>query len=223
MMRWLTRHLRQSDRGFSLSEILVVLTLTTVGFIAIINLQIGTVEAVATARNTTEATNLAEHVIELIRSDAIEWTADRETDNAARFPYLSVAGSATAGGGSGWVLATLSPNTDRRVGSLGDSFIGPNGVAGQGNDGILNEFPTDRNRRFCVFYRLTWIVEDYLLRAEVRVAWMRGRQTMTAYSTCGDDDNQSETMAMFNDPSRVASVTIPATVMRNVFAASTVP
>ena len=222
MMRWVTRHIGQSERGFSLSEILVVLTLTTVGFIAIINLQIGTVEAVATARNTTEATNLAEHVIELIRSDAIEWTADGDTVDSTRFPYLSVAGTATAGGGSGWVLATLSPDTDRRVGSLGDAFVNPSGSDRECNAGILNEFPADRNKRFCVFYRLTWVVPDYLLRADVRVAWMRGRQTMTAYSTCGSD-NPTETATLFNDTSRVASVTIPATVMRNVFAASTVP
>ena len=207
---------RRGEAGFSLSEILVVLALTTVGFIAIINLQISTVEAISTARNTTEATNLAEHVIELIRSEAFEWTADGDIDDALRFPYLSVA-SPTAGGGSGWLLATLSPDTDRRVGSLGDAFVNPVGI--ERNAGILNEFPASRNQRFCVFYRLTTLLDDYLLRVDVRVAWMRGRQTQSAYSDC----SFGNPAAMFNDPSRVSSVTIPATVMRNVFAASTVP
>ena len=213
-MRRGTQLLQHTEAGFSLSEILVVLTLTTIGFIAIINLQIGTLEAVTTARNTTEATNLAEHVIELIRSDAIEWTADGDTVDALRFPYLNVAGTATAGGGSGWVLATLSPDNDRRVGSLGDAFQDQ-----ERNTGILNEFPADRNKRFCVLYRLTWIVPDYLLRADVRVLWMRGQLTQTAYTDCSPLDPG----AMFDDTSRVSSVTIPATVMRNVFAASTVP
>ena len=204
----------RATAGFSLSEILVVLALTTIGFIAIINLQIGTLEAVTSARNMTEATNLAEHVIELIRSDAIEWTADGDTADSTRFPYLNVAGTAAAGGGSGWVLATLSPDTDRRVGSLGDAFLDE-----ERNTGILNEFPADRNKRFCVFYRLTWIAPDYLLRADVRVLWMRGRLTQTAYRDC----SVLNPAAMFNDTSRVSSVTIPATVMRNVFAASTTP
>jgi len=211
---------RRADRGFSLAEVLVVLTLTTIGFIAIINLQIGTLEAVATARNVTEATNLAEHVIELIRSEAIEWTADGDTVNS-QFTYLSVAGNPAAGGGSGWELATLSPSmNDRRVGSLGDAFLGGiDGITTGSNEGILNEFPADRNKRFCVFFRLSWIIPDYLLRADVRVLWMRGRQTQTEYADCSPADPRD----MFDDTSRVSSVTIPATVMRNVFAASTAP
>ena len=209
-----TPPIKKTAAGFSLSEILVVLTLTTVGFIAIINLQIGTLNALTTARNTTEATNLAEHVIELIRSDAIEWTADGDTVDALRFPYLNVAGVAAAGGGSGWVLATLSPDTDRRVGSLGDAFYDQ-----ERNTGILNEFPADRNKRFCVFYRLTWIVPDYLLRADARVLWMRGQVTQTAYTDC----SVLNPGTMFDDTSRVSSVTIPATVMRNVFASATAP
>ncbi len=209
-----TKPLRRTEAGFSLAEILVVLALTTIGFIAIINLQIGTLQALTAARNTTEATNLAEHVIELIRSDAIEWAADGVTNDAARFPYLNVAGDAAADGGSGWSLATLSPDTDRRVGSLGDAFLDQ-----ERNTGILNEFPADRNKRFCVFYRLTWMVTDYLLRADVRVLWMRGQMTQTAYSDC----SWANPEAMFNDTSRVSSVMIPAMVMRNVFAASTAP
>jgi len=197
--------------GFTLAEILLVLTLTSIGFIAIINLQISTINAVATARNMTEATNLAEHVIELIRSDAIEWTADGETvGNATRFPYLSTAGIPTTGGGSGWVPAMLSPNTDVRVGSLGYASMSLERDAG-----VMNEFPPERNKRYCVFYRLTWILSDYLLRVDVRVMWMRGNLTQTAYANCP--------MTMFSDTARVSSITIPATVMRNVFGASTGP
>jgi type II secretory pathway pseudopilin PulG len=204
----------RGDEGFSLAEILVVLTLTTIGFIAVINLQIGTLEAVTTARNTTEATNLAEHVIELIRSDAIEWTADGETTVATQFPYLSEAGIPVPGGGSDWVLASLSPD---RVGSLGDTFLDDEGR----NDGILSEFPNTRNRRFCVHYRLTWIILDYLLRADVRVSWMRGHITQTEYQDC--PDLAADSLDMFDDVSQVSSVTIPATIMRNVFATSTTP
>lgn len=197
--------------GFTLAEILLVLTLTSIGFIAIINLQISTINAVATARNMTEATNLAEHVIELIRSDAIEWTADDDTvSDVTRFPYLSTAGIPTTGGGSGWVPAMLSPDSDRRVGSLGYASMSLERDAG-----VMNEFPPERNKRYCVFYKLTWILSNYLLRVDVRVMWMRGNLTNTAYADCP--------ITMFNDTARVSSVTIPATVMRNVFGASTVP
>ncbi|MBM4371618.1 MAG: hypothetical protein FJ098_08185 [Deltaproteobacteria bacterium] len=202
-------------RGFTLAEILLVLTLTSVGFIAVINLQIGTVQAVAAGRNLTEATNLAEHVIELIRSEAVEWTADGETVEPTRFPYLSVAGAPAASGGSDWTPAMLSPiqGVDERLGSLG-SDVNPRGEAMGQNLGILNEFPLDRNRRFCVYYRLTWIIPDYLLRADVRVSWMRQRTDQTVYQDC----SALEPERMFNDLSRVASITLPATVMRNVFA-----
>ena len=200
----------RDDAGFTLAEILLVLTLTSIGFIAIINLQIGTINAVATARDMTEATNLAEHVIELIRSDAIEWTADGQTVNATRFPYLSKAGDPSTSGGSAWYPAMLSPNADVRVGSLGYAS-----ESLERDTGVMNEFPPERNKRYCVFFRPTWILSDYLLRVDVRVMWMRGNLTQTAYADCP--------ITMFNDISRVSSITIPATVMRNVFGASTVP
>ena len=44
---------------------------------------------------------------------------------------------------------------------------------------------------------------------------MRGNLTQTAYANCP--------MTMFSDTARVSSITIPATVMRNVFGASTGP
>ena len=201
----------RDDAGFTLAEILLVLTLTSIGFIAIINLQIGTINAVATARDMTEATNLAEHVIELIRSDAIEWTADGEiVNNQARFPYLGMVLDLTTGGGSGWVQAMLSPDADVRVGSLGYASRSPERDAG-----VMNEFPPERNKRYCVFYRLTWLLSDYLLRVDVRVMWVRGNQSQTAFPECP--------LTMINDASQVSSITIPATVMRNVFASSTVP
>ena len=197
--------------GFTLAEILLVLTLTSIGFIAIINLQIGTINAVANARNMTEATNLAEHVIELIRSDAIEWTADGETVNPTRFPYLSMALEPTSvGGGSGWRRVMLSPESDRRVGSLGYAS-----ESLERDAGVMNEFPPERNKRYCVFCELTWILPDYLLRADVRVMWMRGNQNQTTFSGCP--------LAMVDEIQEVSSITIPATVMRNVFGASTVP
>jgi hypothetical protein len=77
------------------------------------------------------------------------------------------------------------------------------------DSGALGEIRNDAGRRFCVQYRLTWLVPDHLIRAEVRVMWPRAGVNMNDYDSCPAD--------MFTHPTDILSVTIPMTVMKNVF------
>jgi len=193
-----------STAGFSLVEVLIVIAITTIGFLALVNLQIGTLRGVGTSRSMMQAVNLSEHFIETLKSEGLPWTGDASvlTSQPAVFPHLRLAGAPTDGGGSGWVRAYQSTETDSRVGPLG--------IDDTWNAGVAMEVDPDRERRFCVHYRLTWVVPNYLIRADVRTLWMRDEANVSLYQDCP--------VGMETDLANVASVTIPGTVMRNVFA-----
>jgi len=198
------RNRAAGSEGFSLVEVLIVIAITTVGFLALINLQIGTLRGLGTSRSMMQAVNLSEHFIETLKSEGLPWTGDASLmmSQPTVFPHLRLAGNPTAGGGSGWVRAYQSNNSDRRVGPLGTDETWDAGVA--------MEISPDRERRFCVHYRLTWVVPNYLIRADVRTLWMRDEANVALYQDCP--------IGMETDLANVASVTIPGTIMRNVFA-----
>lgn len=186
--------------GYSLVEVLVVIVVTTVGFLALMNLQVGTVKGIGNAKSMIEAVNLAEHFIETLKSEAVIWQKDSvELSNATRFPHLWPAAGVTTT--TNWLNAFDPPGTDKRVGPLGFNENWDRGV------GL--EVPWTVNRKYCVHYRLAWIVENYLLRADVRVSWMREDADVSLHLSCED--------GMERDFSNVSSVTVPGMIMRNVF------
>ncbi len=200
---------RRGERGFSLMELMMVIVITTIGFMALINMQVGTLHAVNESRSMMEAVNLAEHFVETLKSEAIAWNGDASATLLqggldGQFPHLLNVGQATLNGGSGWIEGDRFPGQDRRIGPMGYA-------AASWDAGIAEEIPPGQNRRFCMHYRLTWLVPDYLVRADVRVLWLRDEAQITLYQSCGAGTE------MWLDMSNVGSVTVPATLMRNVF------
>ena len=198
---------RGRSAGFSLVEILIVIVITTVGFLALINLQVATLNAVGGSRSMMQAVNLAEHFIETLKSEALAWNGDgSELMDSNRFPNLYLVGAATDGGGSGWVQGFKVSGSDKRIGPIGKDTKTP------WNNGITNEIDPEVNRQFCVHYQLTWLIPRYLIRADVRVLWMRHNADLSLYRDCGTGSE------MERDLANVGSVTIPGTILRNVFA-----
>jgi prepilin-type N-terminal cleavage/methylation domain-containing protein len=198
------------SKGFSLVELMMVIVITTIGFLALINMQVGTLHAVNESRSMMEAVNLAEHFVETLKSAAIAWNGAAaatilQGGLAAKFPHLRYVGNAALNGGSGWIEGYRSTASDRRVGPLGNADA-------TWDSGISNEVLPELNKRYCLHYRLTWLVPDYLMRADVRVLWLRDEAKISLYKSCGVGTEMQE------DMSNVGSVTMPATIMRNVFA-----
>lgn len=193
----------REDAGYSMVEVLVVIVITTVGFLSLINLQIGTLHAVGTSRSMMQAVNLAEHFIETLKAEAIPWNMDASVmvADAGRFPHLRLVGNPNTGGSSGWIRGYMSPDQDKRVGQLGNDTWYDTGIAA--------EVPNARDRRFCVHYRLTWIVPNYLIRSDVRVLWLRDEARLSVYQECP--------IGMETDLANITSITVPGTIIRNVF------
>ena len=192
--------------GYSLVEVMVALAVALVGLLMVVHLQVGTLRGVSGIRAMMEGTNLAEHFVETLKSEAISWNMDSSAmvSQPTRFPHLRLVGSpAVEGGGSGWVRGYFPgfSSLDARVGPMGND---PNW-----DPGISLEIAPNHNPRFCLHYRLTWLIPDYLMRADVRVLWMRDSSDLTLYDDCR--------VGMETDLANVSSVTLPGTLMRNVF------
>lgn len=192
--------------GFTLVELMAVIVITVIGFLAMLHLQAGVLRANTTARDVVTATQLALHLIETVRLEALEWTDDGTQGVAqAKFrylPHVNDEAGPVAGRGSGWQRAWEIPNAPfQMVSALGrDATYDP---------GALQQFPDTRARRFCARYRLTWLIPNFLIRVEARVLWPRAEGQGGLYDACGPN--------MDADVANAYQVTQVTTVMKNVF------
>lgn len=197
--------LRRARAGFTLAELLVVVTLTTIGFVAIINLQLGTVRGIGAARGMQGALGLAEHVAQTMRQESLQWTpaAPALTGNAS-FTFLNHAPETTeAGTASEWLVGYAPAG-----GTTSDARVSAIGAHPTDDVGIHTELG-DLDKNYCVHYRLTWLVPNMLLRADIRVSWVRANASFDAYKLCP--------VAMTDRLDEVQSVSMPITILRNVF------
>jgi len=196
-------------RGFSLVEVLLVLLITVFGFLGILTLQIRSVQAVSDARDIMVATTLAGHFLETVKIEALQWQNDTTLGpNQNHFLYLPNAdggwhtGYPDAGGGTGVVPRDGNANQ-------------PGGtpyVVNALDTGVLSEF-AGQVPRFCVFYRLTPLLADTVLRLEARVLFRRSDGVWGAnYNQCDADD----VVAMVRDRSNVVTVSAMSTVGMNL-------
>ncbi len=199
---------RNSQKGYSMVELVATMLVTMIGLLALVQLQIGTVRGVAHARSMADSLNLAEHFIETLKAEAYQWTGTDHSmiSEPGRFPYLRAVGLPPPGGPgvTAWLKAYDLPGEDQRVGPMGEDR--------SEDSGLHNEFWYNRSRSFCLHYRLAWVVPDYLVRVDVRVSWLTAESTVEAYQAC-----PVTTPGMWEDLANVSSITLSGTVMRNIF------
>lgn len=196
-------------RGFTLVELMAVMAVSLIGFLAILYLQQGVIRGSANSWNMVQATHLARHVLETIRLEGTQWYNDTGMGQGGaqqnQFTYLRHVGPAMVGGNSGWRNIDFFPagTPFQMVDQLGRQVAY--------DPGALQEIRPDRNPRYCARFRLTWLIPNQLIRAEVRVLWPRDDTRAGRYDQCD--------MTMDTRPADAFSITIPTTVMKNVFVA----
>ena len=208
-------------RGFSLLELMITVSIATMGFVALLTLQTSTMRGMQNTRHLIQATSLGENFIEQLRLEFMGWTDNPGEDltNDTNFPHLAglpTDAAATAGATSitsgiknapGWVNADTDGGSDRRVSVVGDPH--PFGF----NHGIRSAMITpgseDIEQPYCMRYRLTWLIPGRAIRAEVEVAWPLENANIERFLACED-------LAASN-LGELRSVTLMSTLAINVF------
>ena len=161
---------RLGIQGYTIVELLVTISVATIGFVAIVDLQSSSLRGLTNARNTTLALNTAEHFIEMVRAENLECTPSLDNPECQ---FLPPDGASA---------------TFKTFGDLTDNMKSPVGLdTGKYDAGITSEFPTAQLRHFCVQYRSTWVIPEKVMRLDTRVLWPLRNTNMTQFKECKPD------------------------------------
>lgn len=169
----------------------MAILLTVVGLVGLIAMQIVAIEANTTARDTTEATYLADNFINLLHQDATNWTDSGDVSSTTWLNEINNTGADT------WVIA------------YGQEAVNVKGIP-------KSDLPTQGAGRakYCVAYKLSWAVADEVLSGFVRVYWPREGGD-TAFTDCGAGLSPDPLPEVFDTSSQYGDmVTLPFAVRR---------
>jgi len=171
------------------------------GLLGIIALQGAAVTANQRAQELTTATNIARRWQERLRRDSYQWTAPSQENpitNIGNTWYLRPLATAA---GTDWMLPT-------QPGGLVAALESP-AADYWGNDVALGS----PNTYYCTHIRLTRLIVNELVRAEVRVWWFRqGGVRPADYGNCG----QSVVTTMGTDTTNVRWVYLAQAITRHM-------
>jgi len=170
------RFARALSRAYTAVEVMMGITLLSIGASAVIAMQRGAIQANLDARKMDMANSIAREWIERLRRDSAMWTLPSPLspsgNNYASAKLLSTYlqyGSATT------VTAWSYPDVYLATASIPDGVSPAFDILGRD---LMPADITGTTTRpsaaiFCVNIRLNWLVVNELIRAEVRVFWRR--------------------------------------------------
>jgi len=184
-----TRRLSRRARaaGYSFVELLMSLSILTIGVGGIVAMQKVALTSSQHARNLATATQISQSWLDALRADAVAWNRASPSD-LGETQWLSALAS-SGGLSTGWI---------RPAWNLG-RFFGP-GFDVQGKPVNTSVSTNNAQVRFCTHVRLSWLYRDTgstvadqdavgrngLIRTEVRVFWVRdGQAGHSATDVCG--------------------------------------
>lgn len=161
----------RAQRGYTIVEVMMALAIFMVAMLGMITMQKAAVSANAHARNTGMAQHLARAWAAQLEMDATQWKINLAGDwlnNANKWSRPAYVANRQFGG---------------RFDALGNA--------------LTDTAPDQALTRFCTHVRMSWLFPNTMgmagngvLRAEVRVYWLRDGATLPAGSTfCGETDD----------------------------------
>ncbi len=173
-------HRRARRRGFTLIEVMMALTILTIGILGVVSMQKAAVVTDNDAQQFTIATQLARTWLDRLTRDATTWnhpSSISSTSNINTTVWLQLV-NAAASSFPNWYLPT---SNDILPPTLVESpAFDRNGVdiSTQSKAALVS------GAVYCTHLRLRYIYTDQLIRAEVRVLWRkRSLGNPTTYAT----------------------------------------
>jgi prepilin-type N-terminal cleavage/methylation domain-containing protein len=192
--------------GYTVIEILMAMTVLTIGAAAAMSMQKVSMQGNLDARQMDLATGIGRMWMERLRKDAMSWTlpnAVNATSNFSNTQLLSVYA------GQGWSRPdNYQPATPLAAVSPGFDMLGRDVPRAQ-LDGSPPPF-------FCVHINESWVggngsTTDSVLRVDLRVVWPRGIANVSTKSAC---DNSVVTAA-WPDNTKYAAVYLSTLITSN--------
>jgi len=155
--------------GYTVLEVMVALAVLTIGTAGVVAMQKTTVLGNARARDLGTANAIAATWAERLRADGLVWTEVAGLSNLGNTRWLNVVGTD---------FPTITGNEGQWVRPAADWT---SGISYQANVQGLDTEPVDTNAEagFCTNLRLTQMLPT-MIRAEIRVFWLRDRGGGTA-------------------------------------------
>lgn len=163
-----SRTRRRREAGFTMLEVLTAALVLGIGLIGILGMQSTSAIANRRAYDMRAAMELGETTLERLKRDAVAWTGDPTAIGAQTWLGFGLDASRVAR----W---TVPPNP---VGVSTPPMYNDMGLPNADVTAVPNTrriFAT-KSSRYCVQYRLTWVIANQLARADVRVFWANNRQ-----------------------------------------------
>lgn len=187
------------QRGYTMVEVLVSMTLLAIGAAGAIAMQKSAVQGHQEARQMDMANAIAREWMERLRRDAMMWTPATGLQGITPPPNLTQAPTLQIFSPPHWYIPNqrITPaGSQTDVESPGFDVLGrdvPTAdlmVANEGQTSGTGTFTTNTQTvlEYCVNVRITPLTADQtLLRAEVRVFWPRGLYTSLSTQICTVD------------------------------------
>lgn len=166
------------SRAYTSIEVMLSMAILAIGAAGVVSMQRGAIQGNVDARRLDMANSIAREWVERLRRDSMMWTlpnqANLSTNNMNKAVLL-----ANLDDGK-WHL----PN--QRIGDLAVDGVTPLNSPGFDTLGVdqADLSATNTNVMFCVGIRLTTLVPQTLIRAEVRVFYPRGLDVTPAAGFC---------------------------------------
>lgn len=194
---------RATLQGYTLIEVMASMAVLGTGLLGIIAMQGSTVAANRRAQEITTATHLARRWQERLRRDAFQWN----------FPSY---GNPISNINDTWYFRPLltAPSTNWELPSQPTGLATGTPLESAAADWWGNDVPLGSpNTYFCTHYRTRRLINDELIRAEVRVFWFRqGGVRPATYANCGQAADRN---AMGSDTINLRWIYISQTLDRH--------
>jgi prepilin-type N-terminal cleavage/methylation domain-containing protein len=155
-------------RGYTAVEVMLSIVVLGIGAAGVMSMQKASIQGNADAHMIDMGTSIARAWVERLRRDGMTWTSSSPTPNWSTKTFLIAQIGANANTGK-WIWP-VAPATGSNAGNVDPGYGRAFDILGRD---LALTGTAQPGVTFCTNIRGDWVVQDEMIRAEVRVYWLR--------------------------------------------------